>query len=219
MAVSSVSNTSSSTEGVYENPNAKLGGEEFLQMFLTELQYQDPTEPMDNEKILEQTSQLSSLETNEKLQESLKNMATALSSSSNFSVISAIGKTANTGAEGIVVKDGATDSFDISFSEAIESGTINILNSNRQVVKTIDLSNVVGQSGTLNFAWNGTDSSGNSVADGKYTISGVYTSLNGNVNSVKHGVYPVESVKFDNGNPMLKLGSKYYSLNDIEEIY
>ena len=32
------------------NPNAELKQEDFLALLLTELQYQDPTEPMDSQK-------------------------------------------------------------------------------------------------------------------------------------------------------------------------
>ena len=39
-----------------------LQKDDFLKLLLVELQHQDPTEPMDSEKILSQTSQLATLE-------------------------------------------------------------------------------------------------------------------------------------------------------------
>lgn len=221
MAVSSVNNTTStnSSSTVYENPNGKLGAEEFLKMFLTELQYQDPTEPMDNEKILEQTSQLSMLETNNALQTSLENMSKAMASSSNFSVISAIGKTANTGKSTVSVTNGGSVNFDMFFSEPIQSGNLNIVNSNNQVIKTIDLSSKAGQSGTVSFSWDAKNDSGLVVADGSYGVTSNYLNSSGGVSKAVYGAYPIESVKFSNGEAMLKLGSKYYSINDVTEIY
>jgi flagellar basal-body rod modification protein FlgD len=215
----SATTQTSTTTKVYENPKGKLGGEEFLKMFLTELKYQDPTEPMDNEKILEQTSQLSMLETNENLQTSLKSMATALASSSNFSVISAIGKTANTGTDAIAIEDGKGLTFDVHFASPIQSGNLNIINSNGQVVKTLDLSSKAGQSGTVTFNWDAIDDTGSMVNDGNYKVISNYLDSSGNLNRASYGVYPIESVKFSNGEAMLKLGSKYYSINDVAEIY
>jgi flagellar basal-body rod modification protein FlgD len=39
-----------------------LSKDDFMTLLLVELQHQDPTEPMDSEKILSQTSQLATLE-------------------------------------------------------------------------------------------------------------------------------------------------------------
>ena len=71
-----------------------LGKDDFMTLLLVELQHQDPTEPMDSEKILSQTSQLATLEASENTNKALADLATSLGASQNFSSISAIGKTA-----------------------------------------------------------------------------------------------------------------------------
>ncbi|HUH42926.1 MAG TPA: flagellar hook capping FlgD N-terminal domain-containing protein, partial [Sulfurimonas sp.] len=48
-----------------------LGKDDFMKLLLVELQYQDPTEPMDTEKILTQTSQLAPLEASENTNKAL----------------------------------------------------------------------------------------------------------------------------------------------------
>ena len=44
-----------------DNKNT-LSKDDFMKLFLAEMQHQDPTEPMDSEKILTQTSQLATIE-------------------------------------------------------------------------------------------------------------------------------------------------------------
>lgn len=52
-----------------------LGKDDFLKLLLVELQYQDPTSPMDTEKILTQTSQLATLESATKTNTALENLS------------------------------------------------------------------------------------------------------------------------------------------------
>ena len=44
-----------------------LGGEDFLQMLITQRKYQDPTNPMDNKEVLEQLTSLRTLDANSEL--------------------------------------------------------------------------------------------------------------------------------------------------------
>lgn len=59
---------------------SSLKSEDFLKLFLTELQNQDPTEPTSNEQILSQMSQMRDLEASVDLEETLNEVVTALSS-------------------------------------------------------------------------------------------------------------------------------------------
>jgi flagellar basal-body rod modification protein FlgD len=62
---------------------AKLDMKEFLSLFIAELQNQDPLNPMDNQAMIEQISQIREIETNDRLNNTLQtvllgqNMSTA----------------------------------------------------------------------------------------------------------------------------------------------
>ena len=56
-----------------------LQSEDFLRLFLTELQNQDPTEPTSNEQILNQISQMRDLEASVGLEDTLQDVVEALS--------------------------------------------------------------------------------------------------------------------------------------------
>lgn len=103
-----------------------LGKDDFLKLLLVELQHQDPTEPMDSEKILSQTSQLATLESAENTNKALENLAASLGASQQFSTIAAIGKTADLGSDAISLDEGSSSTFEVYFPSAIQQGTVEI---------------------------------------------------------------------------------------------
>jgi len=137
MAVTSVSPTNpyqSSSDAVY-NPNSQLTNDQFMQLFLTELQYQDPTDPMDTDKMLEQTAYLSTMEMNKNMQDTLNNLSSTLSTSQQFSTINAIGKMGDLGIRTINVTDNdASKTFELYFGDNITSGEVQIKDKNGNIV-------------------------------------------------------------------------------------
>ena len=55
-----------------------LGREAFLQLLVTQLQHQDPTQPQENGEFIAQLAQFSSLEQLTHIQQTLKDIGTAL---------------------------------------------------------------------------------------------------------------------------------------------
>jgi flagellar basal-body rod modification protein FlgD len=212
--------TYTTSSDTISNPDAELDKDAFLQLFLTELQYQDPTSPMETQQMMDQTAQLSAMETNQNLQTALDTLTSQLAASSQFSTVSAIGKMADTGQNALAITDAASVGnipFDLYFAKDFSSSTINIKDMNGNIVRSFDMGAKSG--GVLSFNWDGKDDNGSPVADGTYTIEADYKSQDGQDLNTELGKYPVSAVQFDNGNAKLKLGSKYYSLNEIKEIY
>ncbi len=199
-----------------ENPDGILGKDDFMMLLLAELQYQDPTEPTDTETILTQTSQLASLESAENTNKALEDLAASLSNSNQFSTIAAIGKTADLGSNAIVYDEEAT-TFEVYFPSDIEQGSVEILDADGQIVKTLDVG--TNPSGVYQFTWDGTDATGNLSDSGVYYVTASYSDSQGNPQTTRLGAYPIESVKFDGGDTYLKVGSSYVALENVKEIY
>ena len=199
------------------NPKSALGKDDFLKLLLVELKYQDPTEPMDSEKILSQTSQLATLESAENTNKSLEALSASLISSSQFSTVAAIGKIADTGSNGIQYEEGDNPSFEIYFPEEISAGNVEIKNTDGTVVKTIPIS--PNDKGVYSFDWNGVTDGGSAADSGIYYIEAAYANGAGDSLKTRAGAYPIESVRFEDGQSLLKLGSSYVPFEAIKEIY
>lgn len=194
-----------------------LSKDDFMKLFLVELQHQDPTEPMDSEKILTQTSQLASLESAENTNKALEDLATALGASQQFSTVSAIGKTADLGSNAITLDEGKDTKFEMYFPDSIKNGTVEIKDTKGNTLRTLDVG--TNPKGVYQFTWDGKNSSGNSVDSGIYYVTSSYTNQSGAALTTRMGAYPIESVKFDAGKTYVKLGSSYIELSKVKEVY
>lgn len=224
-----------------ESENATLQKDDFMKLLLVELQNQDPTAPMDSEKILSQTSQLATLESTDNTNKSLSELATSLNNSNQFSTISAIGKIGDLGNNSITLEsDGGSSSFELYFKENIKNGYVDITDTNGNNIKNILIRqnedtpeniDVIAKDGSVletispvspnvyRFNWDGITDSGNSAEKGAYYVEATASTPEGNNISTKLGAYPIESVKFDNGKASVKIGSSYVPFTDLKEVY
>ncbi|EDM23018.1 flagellar hook capping protein [Caminibacter mediatlanticus TB-2] len=219
MAVTTINNnvTTSGNDFVY-NPNSQLDKDAFMQLFLKQLEMQDPTDPMDTDKMLEQTAYLSTMEMNQNMQTTLDNLANTLQQTSSLNSISAIGKIGDTGERYINVTDNDTSkNFELYFGDDISSGKVLIKDKNGNIIREFPLE--AHTKGILNFDWDLTDNNGQRVPSDTYEITAEYTSPDGKSHSTALGAYPIESIRFENGKAYAKIGSNYVPFDAIKEIY
>lgn len=194
-----------------------LGKDDFMKLLLIELQHQDPTEPMDSEKILTQTSQLAALESSENTKKALEALTAAMSKNQSFANIAAIGKTADLGSDAISLDEGYTSTFELYFPNDVKNGTISITTLEGKLVRTINVEE--NPSGVYKFDWDGKDSAGNIAESGIYRVNADYFDNESAKHSTRLGAYPIESVRFEDGKTFVKLGSSYVELSDVVEVY
>jgi len=207
----------SATNVTAGNPNGVLAKDDFLKLLLVQLQYQDPTAPTDTAEILNQTSQLAALEASTNTNTALENLAASLSNTQQFSTIAAIGKTADLGSDTISYTEGSSSTFEVYFPNAIEQGVVNITDANGATVGTLDVG--TNPDGVYKFTWDGLDAAGNSAKSGLYSVNATYNDQNGNPQQTRLGAYPIESVRFENGSTLVKVGSNYVPLENVVEVY
>jgi len=205
------------TEAVSQVDKSVLDKDDFMTLLLVELQNQDPTEPMDTEKILTQTSQLATLEASENTNQALSDLATSLGSTQQFTTIAAIGKTADLGSNAIAYDEGSSSSFEVYFPEDIASGTLEILDTSGNIVSTMNLEQ--NNAGVYQFDWDGSLSNGSAAESGIYYITASYNNTAGDALTTRMGAYPIESVRFEDGETLVKVGSSYVALENVVEIY
>jgi len=218
-AVSSATYTPTYGGDIIENPDSVLDKDSFMQLLLTELQYQDPTDPMDSDKILTQTSQLATLESADNTNKAMEELVAQMKASQDFSSISAIGKMASLGSNAITLQEGQLSNFEVYFQNEIQTGTLTISDNNGNVVRSVPLDEQAGKSGVLAFQWDGKNDSGEQLNPGNYYVTADYTDTNGEAQKTQFGIYPVESVRFDDGKALMKLGSSYIPQEYIKEYF
>lgn len=214
-ATSSTTTTTAAKTGSSDT----LGKDDFLKLLLTELQHQDPTSPMDSDKILTQTSQLATLESATKTNTALENLSAQLKESVSSNATNLIGKMGSLGYNAITLAN-STSTYEVYFPTEIKDGTLTITDKNKNVVKTIDLGDVAaGKSGVVTFEWDGKDKDGEQLADGYYAVTADYVDKTGASKTTQFGVYPVESIRYEDGASYVKLGSTYFPISDVVEYY
>lgn len=217
MAIDSIGNnaaTASSSTAV--NPKGVLGKDDFLKLLLLELKYQDPTSPMDSEKILTQTSQLATLESSSNTNKALETLAASLSASMQLSGISAIGKIADTGSNAVALTKGQNVDFQLYFPDDVTTGNINIMDVDGKVLRTLQIG--ATDAGVAKYTWNGKGDDGSALSEGTYYVDSSYAKTDGSTGTTRIGRYPIESIKFDAGKTLAKLGSSYVDFSSIKEI-
>ncbi len=204
-------------KGQVVNPKGELGKDEFLKLLLVELEHQDPTAPVETDKILSQTSQLASLEASTNTNKELENLSSALQSSMKFSTVGAMGKIANIGNDEVILPENGTANFEIYFPDNVKEGEIEVKDTLGNLVRTIKVSDV--SKGVNGFSWNGESNDGNRAEEGSYHVTASYVTPKGKSGTTAIGTYPISSLKFEEGKSLMKLGSQYVPFKMVKELY
>jgi flagellar basal-body rod modification protein FlgD len=188
-AASSTANNSNSASSLQST---------FLQLLVTQLQNQDPTNPMDSSQMTSQLAQINTVSGISQLNTTLSSLSTQLTAQSQQQSANLIGTTVLTPGSSVTVNSsGAITPFGLTLSGAATNVQVTVTNSAGQVVNTIDLGKEAA--GTVPVSWTPVDASGNTLTAGTYTISASAT-INGAsatpttlTGSVVEGVIPQSS--------------------------
>lgn len=142
---------------------------QFLTMLVTQLQNQDPTNPMDNSQLTTQLAQINTLSGIEKLNTTLGSISGQISTSQSLQSSTLIGHGVMVDGSQILVGSGTTTPFGVELTTASTATTATIKDSTGATVRTIDLGAL--SSGVHTFSWDGTLTDGTTAPDGKYTVS------------------------------------------------
>ncbi|EAL5981830.1 flagellar basal body rod modification protein, partial [Campylobacter coli] len=193
-----------------------------------ELQHQDPTDPMDSDKMLTQTSQLSALEmqqntntTMQKMVETMQKLSDSFSTSMSTSALGAIGKMA-TVSDNKIKLTGADELIALKMylpEDSDENGvTLEIYDSNNKLVFSEKSDAKSISQGLFTMEWPGRNNDGVYAGDGKYTVKMVYNNKNGEKITANYGTYPIEGIVFKNGVAHAKMAGKEVPFDAISEI-
>ncbi|SME95327.1 flagellar hook assembly protein FlgD [Desulfovibrio gilichinskyi] len=147
MSIEAVS--SSTTSSTSSSSNSSLTQLDFLTLLTTQMEYQDPTNPVDNTEMVNQMTQYSSLEqevsTNAKL-DTIVDQLTALSAMNSSSYI---GKDVTAEGGVVEVTDGVASDVTLNLGSDAASLVVNIYDADGNIVDTKLFSDVTSGDHTL----------------------------------------------------------------------
>jgi flagellar basal-body rod modification protein FlgD len=143
---------------------------DFLQLITTQMKSQNPLQPSDPTQFLTQLEQMSEVSSMQSMQGSLSALQTSLQSSQMANGAALIGQTvlAPVTAATLDSNGGSIDGALVVPSDA-KAVTVTIDNSNGTLVKSFQVA--PSSSGLTHFTWNGTNSNGQAMPAGQYTIT------------------------------------------------
>ena len=148
--------------------NKSLGQDEFLQLMTTQLNNQDPFEPMDNGEFLGQIAQFGTVNGINGLLESFQSLATNLQSSQALQASNLIGHDVLVNHDEAYLGDSGSVQGAVNLENSSGDLAVNIYDQNGELVQRLELGSQ--QPGLVAFDWNGETFAGNRAPAGRYQI-------------------------------------------------
>lgn len=189
--------------------------ESFLQLLTTQLQNQDPLNPLENHEMTSQIAQINTVSGIEQLNETLKAITGQIDANQALQASALIGKGVLVPGSKVMLEQGEegevfTTPFGVELDKPAENVAVTVTGSDGAVVSQFDTGPV--EAGVNSFSWDGLTNDGEAAVSGAYTVSLEATDADGeSVNSeALHyasvlGVTPQDT----NGQVSLDLGAIY----------
>jgi flagellar basal-body rod modification protein FlgD len=221
MTISTVSGTSiptgssSSTLSASDqaNLNNQIAGNftTFLTLLTTQLQNQNPLDPLDTNQFTQQLVQFASVEQQMNMNTQLQTLVALQQTAQNSQALGFVGKTVTVNGSTAPLTNGQAQWTFNPSSPA--TATFTVTDSTGQTV--LSKTGTV-QPGAQAFNWNGLDNSGRQWADGNYTLTITAVGTNGQSVAIPTTVTGmVSSVDLTQSPPVLSIGGQNYTLNQI----
>ncbi len=169
--------------------NDQLTNEDFLTLMIEELKMQDPTSPMDSQRMLDTQMQMSSMNTNLKTIETMEALAETFSQSALSNAAAVIGKNIE---DGNIGDNGVNKAYTVRSVENVD-GQVNV--KAQQILYIEDQVQ---------------DADGNSIT---YDLNGEILDANGNKTGYKVALEDVGNVIVKDGKPVI-LDENYEEVSD-----
>lgn len=214
MVTSVTSTTDTTAAAAAMKQSMGMNKDDFLKLFIAQLQYQDPLKPTDASAMLNQLSQLTQVEQAYNTNTNLQSMLAALNNSSSINSASLIGK--NVMASGNqVAYDGLTPAY-LQFSQSVPTtaSTVSITDSTGRVVRTASIGPL--SAGENAVAWDGRDSAGLPVPAGAYSFAVSGTTASGTALAAEtFTTGRIDGINVANGTPVLTIGPVSVPLSSV----
>ncbi len=167
-SINAASGVTTDTAATAQNKKSEtLGQEQFLKLFVTQLQNQDPLNPQDATEMSSQLAQYSQLEQLTNMNRSMKTLVEAYQNSDKIASLNTIGKDVAYESS-TVTYNGEPATIGYRLENSAANVTISIKRDN-VIVATLDGEKLV--KGDHYLSWDGTNNNGDPLPPGDYSFS------------------------------------------------
>ena len=187
--------------------------DEFLKLFMAQLEHQDPLDPKNGADMVAQLAQFSSVEQAQQTNQHLIDLASAQSAASSASLSNLVGRDCNVATTGFQLDRGSIPTIQITSSTAMKGATVVVTDDSGKELRRIP---VPAGASSAQVTWDGMTAAGVPAAPGAYRITVDPGSTTGTITSQWHG--RVDAVELTTDGPRLRMGGVLLAPGDIRTI-
>ncbi len=198
--------------------SSELGKQQFLELLTTQLEHQDPLNPMNDKEFVAQLAQFSSLEQLTNISSGVDDLNKGATQDKMLGAVNYIGKKVLASGEAISKNGENVSPVRFSLEEPSSKTYVNVLDGNGNVVQSSELG--AFQAGDYTYQWDGQRFTGEEAPNGEYTVNFAATDANGKSVMVDKKIAgEVVGVEKKDGAASLVLnGGRSINLSDVKEV-
>lgn len=219
MDINSTTSTSASTLGAptQATTDSSLGPDAFLRLLVTQIRNQDPMQPMDTEGMMQQLTQLTSVERLVAIDDRLASLSVATAGMANSQAADLVGRTVEADSSRLVIGDGESVTGAFHLNAPAADAEVEIRDAEGRVVRTLHTG--PRAVGNATFTWDGKLEDGTPAPAGQYQISVSATNAEGGpVSSELRVRGTVDAIHYDGGYPVLEIDGAEVMMGDVRTI-
>jgi len=163
---------------LFDAANKKLGKQDFLQLLVTQMRYQDPLQPAANTEFVAQLAQFSNLEGTQNINSSIEDLgkkiesmvsgqAASASSINNSSATSLIGKKVRVNTSDVIFDPTSKKPLQLNVHlDSSKNSVLSVIDDKEEIINAIELPNKAEST----VSWNGKTLKGTTAPGGKYHL-------------------------------------------------
>ncbi|MEA2120548.1 flagellar hook assembly protein FlgD [Halovibrio sp. HP20-50] len=200
--------------------------ESFMTLLITQLQNQDPLNPMENSEMTSQLAQINTVSGIEELNSTLQGITSQMDANQALQASGLIGKGVMVPGKDILLEqdsegDVYSTPFGIELAQRADNVKATIVGQGGQIIRKLDLGSI--DAGVQSIEWDGLNEQREAVASGKYTVQLEATDANDKKiesTALQYAVVNRVTPNDGSGSVRLDLGAIYgqINLNDVKQI-
>ncbi len=194
--------------------DTELGQDAFLSLLTTQLQNQDPANPMSNEDFIAQLAQFTSVEQLMGMRDLMQEQTYGIAALNSSSMANLLGTEVTAASDRFSYSGEGDQALHYDAKAAAGAVTVRVMDETGNVVDTIEVGNIAAGEGTVN--WDGRGIDGDRLPEGEYSFSVTGTDVDGNEVYIEERlVGVVDEMDYTSGNPRPSVNGIPVELSDI----